>query len=75
MKYRINFEYESGTAQEEVIVFENESPIIPNIGDIVSYLDGDEVLYKKVYSRHFHYQEANKSSKTITIVIKVQDYQ
>ena len=73
MKYKINFEDEDGTAQEEAIFFENESPIIPNIGDIVSYLDDKDVLCKKVYSRHFHYEEANTSSKMITIVIKVQD--
>jgi hypothetical protein len=63
MKYKIEFQYkEPGRSrpfdevQDEQIVFEKGEAIpVPNVGDSVSYLHGDDMRAFKVMSRHFSY--------------------
>lgn len=63
MNYKIEFQYKDPESsrpndyvQDEEILFKNgESIPIPNVGDSVSYLHGEQMTAFKVISRHFSY--------------------
>ena len=79
MKYTIQLQYKSDSAsrpdnegQDYSLIFEEEYPPIPNVGDSVQYIYNKQFVDRKVISRNFRY-EVNDDINHIHVNIVVTD--